>query len=245
VSNINPKITVITPVFNSEKYIEQTIQSIYNQNYFPLQIIVVDDGSYDNTAKIVQSHSNILYFYQENSGPAAARNLALKYATGEFITFLDSDDLWNENALHQLSSFLQENKDVDIVEGKLQEVVSNHNLNDIVQISEPYYMSNFGSCMIRKAVFDIVGNYNSQLKYAEDIDWFTRAWENNIHKLRVPETILYYRKHQDNLTKNHLGNPYFYRLLLFKLKIERENNRTYTPIGNLNDYIGDRKMKSQ
>ncbi len=89
--------SVIIPVYNAEAYIEQTLQSVFAQSFHDFEVIVVDDGSTDRTADRVQAfshHPGLRYVYQDNAGPAAARNTGLMLAEGQFLAFLDSDDLW-------------------------------------------------------------------------------------------------------------------------------------------------------
>jgi glycosyltransferase involved in cell wall biosynthesis len=100
-------ITVIIPTFNRDRFLKEAVQSVLDQDYFresdttrPFEIIVVDDGSTDETGEVVQSFAcDIRYFYQENRGVSAARNVGLQRARGDFIAFLDSDDLWKRDKI--------------------------------------------------------------------------------------------------------------------------------------------------
>src|SRR3982074_3555445 len=94
-----PLVSVIVPVYNGERFLAETLQSIINQQYRPLELIVIDDGSTDQTARIATSVSEVRYFYQRNQGVANARNAGLAAARGELIAFLDADDLWQPNKL--------------------------------------------------------------------------------------------------------------------------------------------------
>lgn len=91
-----PKITIIVPIYNVAKYLPTCIDSIINQTYTNLEILLIDDGSTDDSGKIAKSYaekdSRIKYFHQQNSGQSSARNLGLKKATGEYISFIDADD---------------------------------------------------------------------------------------------------------------------------------------------------------
>src|SRR5699024_6933853 len=91
-----PKVSVIVPVYNVEKYIEKCIQTLVNQTLQDLEIIIVNDGSTDNSEKIIKKYKkeykNIIYVTKENGGLSSARNFGLLYATGEYVAFLDSDD---------------------------------------------------------------------------------------------------------------------------------------------------------
>ena len=95
-----PKVSVIIPTYNRAHYICETIDSILAQTYRDYEIIVVDDGSADNTRKVLQKYDGkVRYFYQKNRGPSAARNFGISQSQGEYIAFLDDDDLWTENKL--------------------------------------------------------------------------------------------------------------------------------------------------
>ena len=96
-------VSVVMPAYNSEKYIAESIESVLNQTFKNFEIIVVDDGSTDNTRKIISDYKDnrIRYYYQENLGSGAARNLGLSNSRGNWIAFLDSDDLWNPVKLEE------------------------------------------------------------------------------------------------------------------------------------------------
>ena len=105
-----PLVSVIMPVYNGAAFLTGAIDNIRRQNYEPLEIIIVDDGSTDSTGQIVASFgSDIRYVYQANQGPAAARNHGLRLATGDLIAFLDVDDLWAENRFVQLEILVRLN----------------------------------------------------------------------------------------------------------------------------------------
>lgn len=108
--------SVIIPCFNSERWILETLSSVYSQTYPNIEVIVVDDGSVDNTKELVLSFDEkISYYYQENKGPSAARNLGIKKARGDYIAFLDSDDVWEQDKLSKQVNFLEKNEDVHLV----------------------------------------------------------------------------------------------------------------------------------
>ena len=100
-----PLISVIIPTYNQAQFIEEAVESVLGQSYRNLEIIVVDDGSTDNTKDILRSYiekKKIHYFYQENSGVSSARNMGVRVSHGEYISFLDSDDFWAAEHLQQL-----------------------------------------------------------------------------------------------------------------------------------------------
>lgn len=112
-----PKISVIMPVYNGERYLEQSIDSLLAQSFQDWELIVVDDGSRDRTPQILAQYTDprIKVFQQTNRGEAGARNTGLKHMTGEYMAFLDADDIYLPNALHDLSSYLDGHPALDIV----------------------------------------------------------------------------------------------------------------------------------
>lgn len=115
---MRPILSVIMPVYNTSKYLNESINSILNQKIDNIEFIIVNDGSTDESEKIIKSimseNKNIMYFYQENSGQGAARNLGISYSNGKYIYFMDSDDILKENAFLNLIKLL-ENKSLDAI----------------------------------------------------------------------------------------------------------------------------------
>jgi len=245
-AKVNPLISVIIPVFNCERYLRQAIESVISQNYKPLEIIIVDDGSTDNSASVAKKFSFIKYIYQENSGAAAARNKGLSLVQGEYITFLDSDDLYINDSLSLLSNYLSQNPTVDIVEGRLQQIYQNKKTGKFEVKFQPFYHCLLGCSIFRKSVFKKVDNFEERLTYIDDVDWFTRAWELDIKKYRLDFTSLYYRKHENNLTNNTKGKSQDITLH-FKLKLDRQRNNPNRKksMGVLRDYLGEINVKTQ
>lgn len=239
-NNSNPLISIIIPVYNGELYIKEAIESILIQEYEPIEIIVIDDGSTDGSAKITKKFPKIKYIYQENSGPVKARNKALLLATGEFITFIDADDVYLNNSLWELSSYLKKNPKVDIIEGRVQHLFKATNANNFITKTPAFYHCFLGCSLYRKSVFNTVGKFEDTLTYGDDADWFIRAWEHNIVKHRIDATVLLYRRHDSNIT-NNITDKNQDKVLLFKLKLERQKKREthVNTEGNLRDYLGD------
>lgn len=107
------RFSVIMPAYNSEKTISNAIDSVVNQSFYNWELIIVDDGSIDNTKKICEEYigkdERIKYYHRENSGPGASRNFAISKSNGEFIAFLDSDDYWNEHFLELIYKSIEGN----------------------------------------------------------------------------------------------------------------------------------------
>lgn len=240
-------VSVIIPVYNGEQFLKQAIANIQKQNYHPLEIIVVDDGSTDKTAAIAAEYKEyIRYFYQPNQGPAAARNLGIKQAKGNVIAFLDVDDLWPDNKLTLQTNCLLSHPSVDIVKGFTQvrkKVEQEDGSEKYLDNRAPYHLSVVGSALYRKSVFERVGLFNEKLIYGEDMDWFLRAWEQRIEQLLIDEVTLFYHKHDSNMTEGknlvQLGLVRIYHQHLQRSKQNLPQNKQKTAnFPNFPEYIG-------
>lgn len=110
---MEPLVSIITPVYNAQDYLEETILSVLNQTYYNWELLLIDDCSIDNSYKIIEKYlkkdRRIKYLKNDkNSGPAITRNKGIEEAKGEYIAFLDSDDLWYENKLEKQINFMKE-----------------------------------------------------------------------------------------------------------------------------------------
>lgn len=121
----NPLVSVIIPAYNVEKVIVDALDSVYAQTYRPIEVIVIDDGSTDNSSEIINNYKksisklgrdgDLLYIRQKNSGPSRARNTGINAATGECIAFLDADDLWMDDKLDKQMQLFRKDSKIDIV----------------------------------------------------------------------------------------------------------------------------------
>ncbi|MBD1877294.1 glycosyltransferase [Coleofasciculus sp. FACHB-T130] len=240
-------VSAIVPVYNGEQFLAEAIQNILNQNYQPLEIIVVDDGSTDKTAEVAARYKDsIHYVYQPNSGPSAARNRGLRMAKGDAIAFLDVDDLWSENNLKLQTDYLVYNPSVEIVQGLIQNLkISQLTPEGAIfeKHYQPYNYINLGSALYRKSVFDKIGLFDESLSFAEDVDWFVRAWENRVSKVVLEQVTLFYRRHQDNMTvgKNliELGFIKIYKKHLDRCRQKGHFANSSLPgMPKINEYLG-------
>jgi glycosyltransferase involved in cell wall biosynthesis len=201
---LTPFLSVIIPVYNGEKYLGDAIHSVLDPGHAPMEVIVVDDGSTDGTAEIAcEFDGRVSYVAQANHGPAAARNRGLQLARGEVVGFLDADDLWTENVVTRALASLTERQDVDIVQGRIQEIkprASGATGSAYACFARPYPFINIGSAVYRKKVFAKVGGFDETMRFCEDYDWFLRAFDARIPKLRIDEVTLLYRTHADSMT---------------------------------------------
>jgi glycosyltransferase involved in cell wall biosynthesis len=201
-------VSVIIPTFNRANFLRETVLSIFAQNYRPIEILIVDDGSTDNTSEIVaalkleESRDMIIRFLQQsNQGSAAARNYALLESNGEFIQFLDSDDLLEQEKISNQVSLLRQNENIDVIYGDWyqgQSKVSAKRLrgqfhNDLVwALLSNYWHPNFSYLYKREIVFK-TGNWRQYPN--DDFDFILRAALNGAVFYYKPEITGFYRWH--------------------------------------------------
>jgi len=236
-------VSVIVPVYNGEKFLAQAIESIRAQNYAPLEILIVDDGSTDSTAALCAQWSDVRYVRQENQGPSAARNRAMEIARGEVITFLDADDLWQPDTLHTFLSHFENNPSVDLVLGWVQMVrLASAETLRFEKFHEPRLSLNLGAMAVRKTALDRIGLFNEKLWDGEDVDWFLRARESGISIALLNRVTLLYRVHGENMTlKRESQWDGFLQAVALSLKRRRgtDNNATLLPPVEIREHPND------
>lgn len=223
--NMGPLVSIIIPNFNNANFVIAAVQSAIAQDYSPCEIIVIDDGSTDNSLKILQSlgeHITIISIL--NAGAAAARNVGLNNATGAYIALLDSDDIWTQDKISkQMKMMIDFNLDLVYCGGQEFE---NNNTNGLIHAPifsgncYPYFKRfptraiidlGCSSALFRKSLLKSSGLFDSAfLGAAEDWDFFRRYCR--IAKVGfLPEILVHYRKHSRNISsgskfKYYLGN---------------------------------------
>jgi glycosyltransferase involved in cell wall biosynthesis len=200
--NPQPSISVIIPVYNGERYLQEAIQSVLDQTYPVHEIIVIDDGSTDRSVEIAQQFSQVTLLTQANRGAAAARNLGLQSAHGELIAFLDADDRWLPEKLAIQTNALIENPQVDIVFTHVQQFISPELAPEIQATlhcpAAPIAGVFPTTTLIRHAVWQRVGNFSEQFQVAEFIDWFNRSQALGLAALTLPMVLAQRRLHTTN-----------------------------------------------
>jgi glycosyltransferase involved in cell wall biosynthesis len=197
-------ISVVIPAYNAARFLCEAVASIHSQVCRPIEIIIVDDGSSDQTAAVAAGLGSDIRILRQprNLGPAAARNRGIEAATGEAIAFLDADDLWSTNAMTLLSSRLEQLPYVAIVAGRIKVVGNPLPARPVLHTADNLsgFALNFGCSIIRRHVFQEIGLLDEKLRFGEDTDWFMRARERGVPIAVVDATTLIYRRHGSNLT---------------------------------------------
>lgn len=203
-----PTISVIMPAYNAERYIGQALNSVYAQDYEQtrLDVIVVDDGSTDGTVDIIGRYEERLRcIRQPNRGPAAARNTALAAARGDFVAFLDADDLWHPRKLSLQMSAFKAIPDLELSICHVRNVWTGHPNEAESQILRRYKaVLNAGiimqSVLIPRRIMNEIGFFDPSFRFGEDTDWFVRAHQSRRRTSLTSMVLGYRRVHLNNMT---------------------------------------------
>lgn len=206
-------ISVIIPTYNYSAYIADAIDSVLNQSYAPIEIIVIDDGSTDQTAQIVAGYNDkVIYCLQNNLGASAARNLGVNMARGEFLAFLDADDIWEHHKLAvQMEAFNRE-PSPDMMFSAIKNFYSpdcNESLKQRLLCPESI-MPGFNptTLLIQKKTFLEVGFFDTSISTGEFIDWYMRAQKKGLTSHLVDTVLAHRRVHSGHLGKSKTHQNY-------------------------------------
>jgi len=221
-------ISVIIPVFNGDRYIAEAIESVLAQECDNIEIIAVNDGSTDCTEKIIRSYDNVRYLYQSRQGAASARNRGVKYSSGEFLAFLDADDLWTKDKLEIQTSLFRADPSIDMVFGHVEQFFSPElaeSLRATVQLvagSTPGYFPS--AMLVRREAFLHTGFFDARYRVGEFIDWFMRAQDGGLNSHLAAEVVVKRRIHDANTSLRERDSQKDYlRVLKASLDRKRKN----------------------
>lgn len=235
VSNFeNKKVSIIIPVYNQEKYLQETFQSIVNQTYSNWECVLVNDGSRDNSVAIIEEQIKLderFYFINsENKGVSHARNLALKHVKGDYILFLDGDDLIHPEKIQKAITHFQNDSDLGIVfnttnyfqnniENTLYPIKIDEkllNFDDLLLFWSEKIIIPIHSAIIKKSLLEGI-EFNTELTAQEDWLVWLLLFEKKPKVLVLEEVLSYYRKHNSSRTQSFsLKEDHFKALQLFE-----------------------------
>ena len=204
-----PKVTVYIPTYNYGKYIEQAIQSVLNQTMEDWELIVINDGSTDNTSEILrryENHPKISIIEQENRGLTVSNNIGLRLSDGKYLMRLDADDYLDENALLVLSNILDSKPEVGLVypdyyvideDGGVIEIMRRKKIGEEVELLD---LPAHGACtMFRKECLLQIKGYEESIECQDGYDvWLRFIQSFKPYNVNVP--LFYYRQHPESLT---------------------------------------------
>jgi glycosyltransferase involved in cell wall biosynthesis len=194
-------VSVIIPTYNRSSFIQEAVDSVLAQSYRDFELIIVDDGSTDETSKILSRYKDqVSIIMTEHSGPSAARNAGIKTAQGEFIAFLDSDDLWLPEKLKLQMNFFHNNPDIFVCQTEETWIRNGVRVNPrkihkkysglIFEHCLPLCIVSPSAVMIHKTVFNKVGLFDESMPACEDYDlWLRISPRYSIHLIETPQII--------------------------------------------------------
>lgn len=213
---VMPAVSVVIATYNRANYLGATLDGILNQRFRDFEVIVVDDGSTDDTRQLVESYGGrVSYYYQNNSGPSAARNLGVGHAQADWISIQDSDDVPLENHLECLYGYAQRHAEVGMVfaNGSYLNGPA-HNRDRIIPMtksrrlaSQPVALADLfdksivrlQAALIAKSAYHRVGGHDESLRISMDLDLAFRLWA-RYPIAYLDEVVFAYRKHDGNIS---------------------------------------------
>lgn len=241
-----PKVSIVIPAYNAMSYLPETLENVLKQTFDDFEVIVINDGSSDETEQYVFQIKDprIKLIYQENQGLAGARNTGIAHAEGEYITFLDADDLWEPTKLEKQVQVLEENPEVGLVytwvvlinekgestgrvfknyaEGNVWEKLTEHNIIECGSVA-----------MVRRHCFETCGVFDRNLRsFVEDWDMWLRIANHYSFKV-IKEPLVYYRQHSTSASRNWEAMEQSFQLVIEKAfdsvppELQYLKNRSY------------------
>lgn len=203
------RVSVLIPVYNGSRYIEAAIESVLSQTFQGVEIIVVDDGSEDETASLVKQYKNVRYVYQPHYGISVARNRALQEANFELVDFLDADDLMLPTKLEKQVDYMNEHPECQLVFCQYQNFLDPNTSQITVrqqQIMKVESIHRLIGALMRIDLFKEWGRFNTRLNYGEDTEWLSGIAMNRVDINHFVEEVLYLRRiHASNVSLMHRG----------------------------------------
>ncbi|MGE0598729.1 MAG: glycosyltransferase family 2 protein [Dehalococcoidia bacterium] len=197
-----PLVSVIIPVYNGAQYLTEALESVRSQDYEPLEIIVADDGSTDDSAVIAESFPGVRCLRLPKCGVSRARNLAIEQASGEWLAFLDADDIWLPG---KLAAQVAAGRDSDG-----PELILTHQTHRFeIAVPEWFRGPRDGSpslgfepssWLVRRSAFLAVGPFDETRTLGEDTDWYLRAMDSGVRNVHLAESFVIRRVHGQSTT---------------------------------------------
>ena len=213
---MDQKVSVIIPTYNRADYIARAIESVLHGDYENVEVIVIDDGSTDNTEEIVSEYierdSRIIYVKQENGGIGRARNTGLQKASGFFVTFLDSDDKFIHWRISKFVEYMNQNKDIDFCSSDIWiefgHTKTKKSFRFLTKKPVSFFLTRIGSTFSGMNLFtrldfvkSKIGFFSETINHWEDVDFIVRCFDNGLFGY-ISEPLLMYSVHGLNISKN-------------------------------------------
>jgi glycosyltransferase involved in cell wall biosynthesis len=222
-------VSVVVPVHDGERYLGEALQSILDQPYDPIEVVVVDDGSTDGSAALAASFGSRVHVHSQPAGGiGAARNRGLAEASGDYVAFLDCDDLWAPNCLPARLAAFEASPAPDLVFGHVRQFISpDIDAAEAARIRcpeglQPGYL--VGSLIASRAAVETLGRFREDLHVGEFLDWIARGRDHGLTEVMIDDHVLSRRLHQTNHSVQHRGDMRDFALVM-KESLDRRRAR--------------------
>jgi glycosyltransferase involved in cell wall biosynthesis len=226
-----PAVSCIVTAWNDERYLGDAIESILAQDYPDFEVLVVDDGSTDGTADVVLGFGHrVRYVYQSNAGCSAARNTGIRETAGEFIAFLDADDLWVPQKLQSQVAAFQSRADLDACFTYAQnfwidELKDEEERFQDHRISKPLPAYAASTLMTRRSLFDRFGWFDIEQDYGQTVEWVIRVRSAGALVDHIPDVLTRRRIHDRNRSREQSGKARDDFLHMLKTHLDRQRSQ--------------------
>ena len=224
------RIAVLIPVYNAARFLPHTLECLRKQTFQDFSVTAADDGSDDGSLEILRSFPEVQVLALPHGGVAKARNALLAASSGEYVAFLDADDLWDPDKLEKQAAFLDEHPEYELVMSGFQTFLDaevtdpDERQKEILNAPFRYALE---AALIRRSLFAKIGNFMESLDIGEDLDWLIRASTEGVDiNISVPETKTYYRIHNTNTMLSAVnGREKRYRMIAAAARAGRRLSR--------------------
>jgi glycosyltransferase involved in cell wall biosynthesis len=217
-------VTIVIPTYNRAEKLPAAIESCLNQTYNNLEIIVIDDGSSDNTnvvvENIVKRDQRVKYFYKENGGLPDALNYGFNKASGHYLTWSSDDNRYMEEAISEMVKALENSKEASFVYADYYNYFEEDDTRVHVKLAPPEFLSKnnvIGACFLyKKEIKKVIGDYNPDYKLVEDYDYWIRI-NKQFNIIKIDKPLYLYTRHKQSLTSER-----FYEIRVLDLKLKKK-----------------------
>lgn len=207
------RISVVMPVYNAERFLAEAIESVLGQTFAPMELIIIDDGSTDGSAAVALGYGGVRYVRQPNLGQSEAQNHGVRLALGNFLAFLDADDVWLSNKLAMQVAAFEEDPSLQVVFGHVKQFAhaadgDTPGVIDPLRRILPAHIP--GAMLIRRDAFDLTGEFSTRWRIGNSVEWYARALDAGLRSRMLQEVVYRRRIHNDNVgvREGQLRNDY-------------------------------------